>query len=107
MKFTTPPITITAVVLGGSLTAIYPPAPYKRLIKSLIVICSVPSQVDVYAGSSKAGSALIETNPIGANNSYNPTNPSIIQAGFPILVDWPSATGTATARATIVFEGEY
>jgi hypothetical protein len=93
--------------VGGTLTSVYPPVSYKRKILSMIVICSRASRVDVYAGAIKAASALIETNPIGANNTYNPSQPSVVQAGYPILVDWPSSGTGDTARATLVFEGEY
>lgn len=106
MKFTTPPTTISATVVGGFVTAVFPGASYKRSIKSLVVKCSVSSVVNVYAGII-TDSGLIETNRLGANNSYNPTNPSVIQPGYPVYVQWPSAATSATATATIVFEGEF
>jgi hypothetical protein len=99
-------MTIAATVVGGVLTCLYDPVPYKRSIMSLVVRCSAASVVNVYAGI-VADSGLIESNLIGANNSYNPTNPSIIQAGYPIYVQWPDAAVGASASAVIVFEGEY
>jgi len=104
--FTQPPATITAIVAGGLLTAIFPPVPYQRKVNSLVVDCSQTSTVSVYRSSVISPSSLIATHPVGSKNTYMPVNRDVIPAGFPMVVVWDNAT-SGTASATAVFEGEY
>jgi hypothetical protein len=103
-NFTTPPITITATVIGGVLTAIFDPVAYDRKINSLVVSCDSVGPVNVFRGI-PVGSGLIATNSIGGRNTYMPVNRDVIPAGSPMYIVWPSASA-GVATATAVFEGE-
>lgn len=104
--FTQPPATITATVVGGLLTAVFPPVPYRRRVNSLVVNCSATSSVSVYRSSVTSDSSLIATHPVGNQNTYMPVNRDEIPAGFPMVVVWNNAPA-GVATATAVFEGEY
>lgn len=103
--FTTPPVTITMVVIGGVLVATFDGVPYKRRINSLVVTTQLTTSVEVYRGLI-SDAALIATHPVASGNTYMPPNRDEIPAGYPIFVRLPDAP-SGVARATMVFEGYY
>jgi hypothetical protein len=103
--FTLPPMTISMIVIGGALTAVFDGVPYKRRINSLVVSTELTSQVAVYRGII-SDAALIATHPVAAGNTYMPSNRDEIPAGFPVFVVLTNVA-TGSARATMVFEGSY
>lgn len=105
MRFTLPPESRTATVVGGVLVAVYPPKPYKRYINEVIVKCSVASSVEIYRDLI-SDSSRVASNPFGSDNTFNPVNRTVVNAGSQVFVRWPSATGSNSASAVITFEGD-
>ena len=102
--FQLPPETRQAVVINGALTAFYPAVPYVRRINEIQVTASGQSAVNVYRAIMD-DNQRVATNPIGNNNTFNPTNRPTIPAGMEVFVRWPSLA-TGTAQATVTFEGD-
>jgi hypothetical protein len=91
-----PPLYLTAALVNGVATVVFPSKPYPRLIRSIWFNSVVPASVTLSRGGS-ASVAVITSNAVANPNTYN--DPFILPGGQSIFVVFSAAASPVNAAA--------
>jgi hypothetical protein len=91
-----PPLYLTAALVNGVATVVFPSKPYARLIRSIWCDSIVPAGVTFSRGGS-ASVAVINSNKVANPQTYN--DPFILPAGQSIFVVFTAAATPVNAAA--------
>jgi hypothetical protein len=100
-----PPVSVSAVLLGGLATAVFPSKPYRRVVILVDMQNTVTGKSTIYTGSISGAFKRVASNPQGSNQQW--TTPFNVPAGQGVFIQWTSAPSPVSdARATITWKEE-
>ncbi len=100
-----PPVSVSAVLLNGLATAVFPSKPYQRVVILVDMQNTVTGTSTIYTGTTSGAFKRVASNPQGSNQQW--TNPFLVPAGQGVFVQWNSAPSpVSNARATITWKEE-
>jgi hypothetical protein len=91
-----PPVFLTASLVNGLPTVVFPSQPYKRLIRSVWVNSVVTATVTLTRGGA-SNTAIIDSSTIANPNTFN--NSFILPAGQSLYVTFSVAASPVSAAA--------
>lgn len=96
-----PSLNISALTINGLATVVFPSRPYRRVVRSVVMLNPAGGRVVIYKGTGASVLSQVSAFPQGADQEY--TVPFNLPSGQSVIVQWavaPSPVSDARAILT-------